>query len=104
MIKVIRGLGCVGLITFIACSYPEKRTYTPDSRPRLAILGAPADAVLYIDGLKIGPAKDYDGKPNALAVLSGQHLIEVKQSGHSILERRAYFSDELKEIRIGGEQ
>jgi hypothetical protein len=49
-------------------------------------------STLYVDGLVIGPAAQYDGKPKVLAVLDGVHLIEIRQGTTIVFQEKALLS------------
>ena len=74
------------------CTYPEPaQIEQKDSRPALGISGAPESATLYVDGLKMGMANQYDGEKNVLLVESGTHLVEVKSAGGEVLHSETVF-------------
>ena len=88
---------CAGLIILSAillqgCSYPDAaKIEQKDSRPAIGVSGAPEGATLYVDGLKMGMASQYDGKENVVLVESGKHLIEVKSAAGEVLHSETVF-------------
>ena len=78
------------LLTLSACVLPQTTVRTGSTQPSLAIKGAPAGAVLYVDGIAMGAAQQFDGSPNVLAVLEGAHQVEIRQ-GASVLYREKVF-------------
>jgi len=50
----------------------------------LLVKGAPTGAMLYVDGLSMGLAEQYNAAPNVLVVLQGVHQVEIRQ-GSNIL-------------------
>lgn len=91
-------------LTLVACvlgcaSVSEVRTV--DDRARIVVDGAPADAMLFVDGLSMGKASDYsqeDGAP--LALESGTHVIEVKNASQSFFSERVFLGPgHLKTIK-----
>ena len=88
---------CVGLIISSAvllqgCTYPEPaQIEQKDSRPAIGVSGAPEGAALYVDGLRMGMASQYDGKENVLLVESGSHLVEVKAADGKVLLSETLF-------------
>ena len=101
-------LGPTALLFFllVGCgSMPETRIQTADSRPRLAIQGAPANSLLYVDELMVGQANDYNGTPNVLIILPGTHKISIKTlSGQSIHDQTIFVESELKTIILSGQK
>ena len=74
------------------CSYPEPATVEQqDRRPVIGISGAPVGAVLFVDGLEMGPIEKYDGKNGVLMVESGKHLIELKAINGEVLHSEELF-------------
>jgi starvation-inducible outer membrane lipoprotein len=63
------------------CALPATEVKTGSLRPALVVQGAPAGAVLYVDGLQIGEAARYDGKAQKLMIEEGAHRIEIRQGG-----------------------
>jgi hypothetical protein len=88
---------CAGLLVVLAalvqgCAYPEPaRIEQKDSRPAIGVSGAPEGAVLFVDGLQMGPAQQYDGKESVLLIESGKHRVEVKSAGGEVLLAETVF-------------
>ena len=80
----------LSLAPIAGCTYPKTEVKAVDERPTLAIQGAPADAVLYVDGLAMGPATQYDGKEQVLLLEEGTHLIEIKRGGSVLYSEKAF--------------
>lgn len=91
----------VSLVALVSCSMPSTTVRTTDTRPSLAIEGAPDGAILYVDGQKIGEAVRYDGQPNVLLVEPGTHVVSVRGAdGAPLLERKVYVESELKTLKV----
>lgn len=88
---------CVGLIILSAallqgCSYPDAaKIEQKDNRPAIGVSGAPKGSMLYVDGLKMGLATQWDGEKNVLLIESGTHLIEVKSTTGVVLHSETVF-------------
>lgn len=88
---------CVDLIILSAvllqgCTYPDAaKIEQKDSRPAIGVSGAPEGATLYVDGLKMGMANQFDGKKNVLLLESGKHLVEVKSAAGKVLHSETVF-------------
>lgn len=96
---------CAGLLIVLAalvqgCAYPEPaRIEQKDSRPAIGVSGAPKGAVLFVDGLQMGPARQYDGKERVLLIESGKHLVEVKSaSGNVLLSETVFLSGSTTKV------
>jgi hypothetical protein len=74
------------------CRYPDAaKIEQKDSRPAIGVAGAPVGAVVFVDGLEMGPASRFDGKKNVLLVESGTHLVEVKSADGQLLRSETLF-------------
>lgn len=88
-------------LALCSCAMPSTTVRSTDTRPGLAIEGAPEGAEVFLDGLPMGQAEKYDGQPGVLMVEPGTHLIVVKGSdGSVLLEQRVYVESELKTIKV----
>jgi hypothetical protein len=84
-----------------ACAMPSTVVQTPDTRPALAVEGAPAGAILFVDGVRVGEAILYDGQPNVLLVEPGTHTVTVKGAdGAELLEQKVYVESERKTLKV----
>ena len=91
----------VTLLVLAACSMPNTTVRTTDTRPGIAIDGAPDGAILYVDGQRIGEANKYDGQPNVLLVGPGTHTVVVKGAdGAHLFDRKVYVESGLKTIKV----
>ena len=85
-------LGIAALLLLGACTLPQTTVRTGSSQPSLVVKGAPAGAVLYVDGLAMGPAPQFDGNPKVLAVLEGPHQVEVRQGPSVLFHDKVFIS------------
>ncbi len=93
------------LLMGCSCSMPDTRVQTADSRPRLAIQGAPENSLLYVDEVMVGHANDYNGNPSILIILPGTHKISIKTpGGESIHDQTIFVESELKTIILSGQK
>jgi hypothetical protein len=89
------------LLFAAACAMPSTVVRTPDTRPALAVEGAPAGAILFLDGVPVGEANRYDGQPNVLLVEPGTHAVTVKGAdGAELLDQKIFVESELKTIKV----
>lgn len=92
----------VALVALTGCSirYPSSRTDIPDERPSIAFSGAPEGSVVFVDGLAMGPAAQYEGGVNILMVEPGNHEIEVRLGDQVFLTRRIFFSGQATRMLV----
>jgi hypothetical protein len=58
--------------------------------PEIYVKGAPEGAVLYVDGLSVGLASQFDGNPKVLIVEEGTHVVELRR-GSAVLHTEKVF-------------
>ena len=91
------------LILVSACSDPINAVRVLDNRPAIAIQGAAADAVLYVDGFSMGTAQQFDGRTQVLLLEPGPHKVEVISQGKRLLSEQLFLSGgETKTLTISG--
>jgi hypothetical protein len=88
-------------LVMAACAMPSTTVRRPDSRPSLAVEGAPSGAQLFVDGNAVGDAGDYDGHPAVLLVEAGTHVVVVRDPSGKLLFRQTVFVEsETKTIQV----
>ena len=94
-------LPLVVLALVSACSGPISAVRVPDNRPAIAIQGAVADAILYVDGLSMGAAQQFDGRTQVLLLEPGPHKVEVISRGKRVLSEQIFLGgEETKTLTI----
>ena len=90
------------LLGIVGCRYPDSQVRTTDDRPRIALENAPRDSLLYVDKIKIGPAKNYTIKKGPLRLEPGTHHVVVRaESGTELLKETIFLGGgELKVLKI----
>lgn len=84
-----------------ACAMPSTTVRTTDTRPSLAIEGAPSGSLLLVDGNRMGDANAYNGQPAVLRVEPGTHVVEVQDSSGRVVFRQTVFVEsETKTIQV----
>jgi hypothetical protein len=81
------------LLTLSACALPQTTVRTGSPQPSLIVTGAPSGAQLFVDGLPMGSAPQYDGHPKTLAVLEGAHQVEVRDGSHNLYSAKVFISN-----------
>lgn len=83
------------------CAMPQTVVRAPDTRPSLAVVGAPEGSVLVVDGAPVGDATVVDGQPRTLLVEPGTHDVEIRDAaGNVIYRQRIFVESELKTIQV----
>jgi hypothetical protein len=88
--KTLSFLLVVALLS--ACALPQTTVKTGSAPPTLIVKGAPAGSILFVDGLAMGNAAQYDGNPKTLAVLEGTHQVEVRLGSTLVYKEKAFAS------------
>ena len=83
-------LMCTAFLMLAGCVTPQTTVHTGATRPGLTVIGAPAGSQLYVDGLAMGQATQFDGHPGVLAVLEGPHLVEVRAGSSTLASERIF--------------
>ena len=69
------------------CAYPTTTVSSGSERPTVVFVNAPAGASLYVDGMHVGTATEFDGISKALTVEPGRHHIRIVLDGVVHFER-----------------
>jgi hypothetical protein len=97
----MRRLAVLVLVFLGGCAMPATVVRTPETRPSLAVEGAPPKSVLFVDGLAVGDPNEYDGRPNVLRLEPGTHRIAVVDAaGKVVYEQKIFVESELKTIQV----
>jgi hypothetical protein len=97
----MRKLLAAAVLALAACAGPTTVVRTVDTRPAIAIVGAPSGTVLFVDGAEVGDPKSYDGSPGILRVEPGSHDVEIRnRSGEVVFRQRVFVESELKTIQV----
>ncbi len=84
-----------------ACAGPTTVVRTADTRPAIAISGAPSGTELFVDGAPVGDPASYDGRPNVLRVEPGTHAVELRdRAGRVVFSERVFVESELKTVVV----
>lgn len=89
MKKLLAILACMQLA---ACALPTTQVNSGTARPTLTVIGAPANAILFVDGLQIGAAAIYNGAPNTLLIEEGVHRLELRMGNTVLVTQKIYAS------------
>jgi hypothetical protein len=95
-----RILAAAALATALACAGPSTVVKTVDTRPGIAVVGAPSGSALFLDGLPMGNPAAFDGDPGVLRVEPGTHLVEIKVDGKVVFTQKVFVESELKTVKV----
>jgi len=84
----VKSLAILVAVAALAGCMPQTTVRTGMSPPTLIVTGAPSGAVLFVDGLDMGSAAQYDGNPKVLAVLEGTHHVEVRLGANVVYRKK----------------
>ena len=88
-------------LVLAACVGPTTVVRTVDTRPAIAVAGAPSGTVLFVDGVEVGDPRSYDGQPDVLRVEPGTHDVEIRaRSGEVVFRQRVFVESELKTVQV----
>jgi len=80
---------------------PTTRVDVVDDRPQLVVANPSDSAKLVVNGIDVGLAKEYAGKPGTLRLAEGTHEVEVRESGRTVHRETVFLTDEtIRTIRI----
>jgi hypothetical protein len=98
----VKSIFAAALCTMLsACALPQTTVTSGSSQPSLVVTGAPSDAVLYVDGLAMGRASQFDGHPRVLAVLKGPHQVEVREGSTVLYHDKVFLSNgETRDVKL----
>ena len=83
----------IGVCAALAsCGQPTEQTRTLDERPAILVQGAPAAAILQVDGLAAGAVTSMSGSPQAIRIEPGTHTVAVLVNGKTIFTDRIFVS------------
>ncbi len=84
-----------------ACgSAPQEMIRTDSQAGRVIFKVDPNKALVVIDGVERGMARDFDGTPAILELPEGVHLIELRHPEHETFRTKIYLSDTVETIRV----
>ena len=89
----MKTLGFLLVVAMLSgCALPQTTVKTGSAPPTLIVKGAPPGSILFVDGLAMGNATQYDGNPTTLAVLEGTHQVEVRLGSALVYKEKAFSS------------
>ena len=90
----------VSILILMGCGTPKEATIGVGNEGLLKIVCDPSSAEVFVDGISMGEANRYDGKPGYIKLESGTHKIEIKKEGYVPYIRDVYASKSLQTIEV----
>jgi hypothetical protein len=85
---------------FCSCSGPVSSVKTVGNEGKIKLEVEPDDALVYVDGNKIGKASQFTGDPRYLELSSGFHKFELKKEGYKTFSRKLFTGSAVQEIKV----
>jgi hypothetical protein len=82
----------LGIAVALSACMAQTAVRTGMPPPTLMVTGAPTGSHLFVDGLEMGDATQYDGSPKVLAILEGTHQLEVRLGPNVVYTEKAFVS------------
>ncbi len=97
----MRALASVLLIAaMLGCAAPRTSVRTDDQSGSVVFKVKPRDAVVWVDGQQVGPARSFDGSSSVLKLPPGTHIIGLTAPGRIPYETKIYLSDSQELIQV----
>lgn len=87
------------LLFLTSCAMPVTTVRSIDTRPSISMKGVSLQSDLYVDGLKMGRAADFE-EPNQLKLEAGTHRVSLVEAGKTIFEQTIFIESEHKTIIV----
>jgi hypothetical protein len=85
------------LLFLSSCAMPVTTVRSVDTRPSISVSGAFSQSDLYVDGLRMGRATDFE-EPNQLKLEPGTHRVSIVVAGRTTFEQTIFIESEHKTI------
>jgi hypothetical protein len=93
-------IAAAALAAAVACAGPTTVVRTVDTRPAIAVVGAPSGSTLLLDGVSMGEAASFDGNPGVLRVEPGTHEVQIQLGGRAVFTQKVFVESELKTVVV----
>lgn len=87
----------MALALAVGCAMPATSVRSVDSRPSISLKNAWDGAELYVDGIRMGWAADFE-EPNRLNLEPGTHRVAIVEKGATVLQQTIFVESEHKTI------
>jgi hypothetical protein len=93
--KIFKMFFCALLLA--ACAMPTTTVRSVDTRPSISVSKVNEQADLYVDGIRMGKAADFE-EPNQLKLEAGTHRVSIVEAGKTTFEQTIFIESEHKTI------
>ena len=84
-------------LLFAGCAMPVTTVRSVDTRPSISVSRVNDQADLYVDGIRMGRAADFE-EPNQLMLEAGTHRVSIVEAGKTTFEQTIFIESEHKTI------
>lgn len=84
---------------FAGCAMPVTSVHSVDTRPSISVKNAGTGAELFVDGVRMGRASDYN-EPYRLNLDAGTHRISIVEKGQTVFQQTIFIESEHKTIIV----
>lgn len=84
---------------FAGCAMPVTSVHSVDTRPSISVKNAGDSAELFVDGVRMGRASDYND-PYRLNLDAGTHRISIMEKGQTVFQQTIFIESEHKTIIV----
>jgi len=85
------------MLLLAGCAMPVTTVRSVDNRPSISVSMANPQAELYVDGIRMGRAIDFE-EPNRLKLEAGTHRVSIVEAGKVPFEQTIFIESEHKTI------
>lgn len=100
ILRSILMLLALGELAACPIRYPSSNVEISDERPTIGFSGAPAGSQVFVDGIAMGPADEFDGRKRALLVEPGTHVVQVRHNGGVLLSETVFLGEGATRIFV----
>lgn len=85
------------ILLLAGCAMPVTTVRSVDTRPSISVSRVNEQADLYVDGIRMGKAADFE-EPNQLKLEAGTHRVSIVEAGKTTFEQTIFIESEHKNI------
>ena len=85
---------------FFGCAQPRTSVVTDGQEGAIQLKVIPGSAEVFLDGVSVGKARQFDGTSQLMKVSPGKHEIKLVASGYKEYITKVYISDSQELIQV----
>jgi hypothetical protein len=93
-------ISLLAVVMILGCAAPRTTVRTDDQSGSVVFKVKPRDAIVWVDGRQVGPARSFDGSSAVLKLAPGTHVIGLTAPGRLPYETKIYLSDSQELIQV----